>query len=605
MKKAILLLTAIYLITPAFSQPKNPKRGIAYGYHSEEDFQSISGTLSWWYNWAVTPESGVADIFESYDMDFVPMAWNGQFNETNLRNFYASHPDAKFLLGFNEPNFIDQANMTPGEAAVEWSKLESVADDYGLELVGPAVNWCGKCVSEGGVTFTNPYEYLDSFFVACKDCRVDYIAVHNYMCYSGPLIDYLEELKKYGKKIWLTEFACGDQATITLDMQKSLMIGALDYLDNDTMIYRYSWFIGRSGPNTPPFDIFESEPGLLTELGELYVNYNALHDTSIYYPVPARIEAESYSEMSGISLEGTSDFDGLANVGWIDAGDWLQYNIDVADSSNYYLYLRIAATNTTSLDVIVDESSLGNVNITSTGGWQNWKTFSIQILLNKGKARMKLYANSANFNINWLRISTRDNTSPTCSGGEDQEIIFPVDTAVLYGTGNDADGDTLQYKWIKVSGPDCNFSSQDDDTVIVTGLSPGNYTFRLRVSDGFDVASDNVVIKVIDISSAGNAISAKKLSVYPNPVTNTLNVMLPETGKTYKLRVLNATGQVVLSDELKDKGTANGEAPGTLEAEEAAETGEIVEVDLGDLTRGFYFVVLVTDNRIYTTRFVK
>ena len=599
MKKVILLLAAIYLIVPTFSQPKNPKRGICYGYHSEEDFQAISGTLSWWYNWAVTPESGVADIFESYDMDFVPMAWNGQFNETNMRNFYASHPDAKFLLGFNEPNFIEQANMTPSQAAAEWPKLESIADDYGLKLVSPAVNWCGGCVSEGGVTFTNPYQYLDSFFVECQDCRVDYIAVHNYMCYSGPLIDYLEEFKKYGKKIWLTEFACGDQATITLDMQKGLMIGALDYLDNDTMIYRYSWFIGRSSSNARHYDIFESEPGVLTELGELYVNYNALHDTSIYYPVPARIEAESYSEMSGIALESTSDFDGIANVGWIDAGDWLQYNIDVADTSNYYLYLRIASNATTSLDVIVGEESLGTVNITSTGGWQNWKTFSIQIPLNKGKAKLKLYANSSNFNINWLRISTRDNTAPTCSAGENQEIIFPVDTTVLAGTGNDADGDTLQYKWAKVSGPDCDFSSQNEDTVIVSGLNPGNYTFRLRVSDGFDVASDNVTVKVIDVSSTCSTISVRKLTVYPNPVTNKLNIMLPETGKTYKLRVLNGTGQVILSSELRTKGTADGEAPG------AVQTVEIVEVDLSALEKGFYFIVLMADNRIYTTRIVK
>jgi len=45
------------LIVPVFGQTKNPKRGISYGYHTEEDFKAISGTLSWWYNWAVTPES--------------------------------------------------------------------------------------------------------------------------------------------------------------------------------------------------------------------------------------------------------------------------------------------------------------------------------------------------------------------------------------------------------------------------------------------------------------------------------------------------------------------------------------------------------------------
>ena len=133
MKKTILLLAAVSLITPVFNQTKNPKRGISYGYHTEEDFQAISTSISWWYNWAGTPESAVADIFESYDMDFVPMAWNGYYNEASLRDFYANHPGAKFLLGFNEPNFIDQANMTPSEAAAEWPGLEAIADDYGLD----------------------------------------------------------------------------------------------------------------------------------------------------------------------------------------------------------------------------------------------------------------------------------------------------------------------------------------------------------------------------------------------------------------------------------------------------------------------------------------
>jgi hypothetical protein len=574
MKKTILIIAAFSLIIPVFSQTKNPKRGIAYGYHTEEDFQAISGTLSWWYNWAVTPESGVAGIFESYDMDFVPMAWNGSFNETSLRNFYANHPEAKFLLGFNEPNLIAQANMTPSEAAAEWPNLEAIADDYGLELVGPAVNWCGTCVSEGGVTFTNPYEYLDSFFTACQDCRVDYIAVHNYMCYSGPLIDYLEGFKKYGKKIWLTEFACWDQPTITLDMQKSFMIGALDYLDNDTMIYRYSWFTGRSDPNTPHIDIFEDEPGVLTELGELYVSYNALHDTNIYYPVPARIEAESYSAMSGIALEGTADFDGIVNVGWVDAGDWLQYNINVADSNDYYLYLRIAATATSSLDVIVNEASLGTVNITSTGGWQNWQTFRIQIPLNKGGVKLKLYANSAGFNINWLRISTRDNTSPTCSAGDDQEIIFPADSVILVGEGNDTDGDTLENNWIKVSGASCNILSKNNDTTVVTGLSPGNYTFRFSVSDGFDVASDNVTIRVIDVSSVNNALLDNKLAVYPNPCNDNINIEI-ENINNAAIEIYNVSGRLVFSKALDSKSE---------------------KIDISGFPKGIYIIKLIQES---------
>ncbi len=50
----------------SFGQHKNPKRGLAFGYHKEADFQAISGSLSWWYNWANTPDSGVAGVFGNY-----------------------------------------------------------------------------------------------------------------------------------------------------------------------------------------------------------------------------------------------------------------------------------------------------------------------------------------------------------------------------------------------------------------------------------------------------------------------------------------------------------------------------------------------------------
>jgi hypothetical protein len=33
----------------------------------------------------------------------------------------------------------------------------------------------------------------------------------------------------------------------------------------------------------------------------------------------------------------------MANVGYIDAGDWLKYHVNAVETSDYYLYLRVAA----------------------------------------------------------------------------------------------------------------------------------------------------------------------------------------------------------------------------------------------------------------------
>jgi hypothetical protein len=425
MKRVVILIIAFFSLELAvFTQTKSSKKGIAFGYHSEADMAADSKGMSWWYNWAVVPDNGVKDVFENYDMDFVPMAWNGGFNETALRAFYASHPNSKYLLGFNEPNFTSQANLTPSEAAALWPKLEAIAKDYNLKIVGPAVNYCDKCISVNGVQITDPVQYLDSFFVACPGCQVDYIAVHNYMCYSGALRSYIDRFKKYGRKIWLTEFACWDQANISPDMQKSYILGALDYLENDTMIFRYSWFTGSRSYTYPYISLFDPLSGKLSDLGNLYINYNPVHDTSVYTNVPARIEAEAYNAMYGVSIEGVKDVDGEADVRWIDAGDWLQYNINVPESKEYKFLFRISSNALTSLDVREDGSVLKTLPIPSSGGWQNWTTLEMPVTLSQGKHQLRIYTNTGKFNLNWIKISDIANSIPEVNRGINR-FLYP------------------------------------------------------------------------------------------------------------------------------------------------------------------------------------
>jgi hypothetical protein len=260
-------------------------------------------------------------------------------------------------------------------------------------------------VSEDGTTYTNPYDYLDDFFEACPDCQVDYIAVHNYMCYAEPIIDYLEKFKKYGKKIWLTEFACWDQPAISLSMQKNMMLDILEYMDNDSMIYKYAWFIGRSGKDTPHIDIFESQAGKLTELGQIYLYADLMHDTAVYKTIPARIEAESYSSMKGIQLELTSDIDGIANVGWFDAGDYLEYNIHAEKAGDYYMYLRLAANDNTGIEILLDGDTIKFMELPATGGWQSWKTHRVELPLVAGRSKIRISSSTGGVNINWININ--------------------------------------------------------------------------------------------------------------------------------------------------------------------------------------------------------
>lgn len=228
------------------------KRGLA---SNDTPGPAFEGGVAWWYNWAIQG-AGVPPGIE-----FVPMIWDE-------RTAGDGPPaGASFLLGFNEPNFHAQADLTPQEAAALWPDLEASAP--GIPLVSPAMNFCGP---EDQCNGTNPYQYLRDFFAACTDCRVDYVAVHWYNCDLPSLRDYLEPgdnlegFEQFGRPIWLTEFSCNPSASVA--DQEAFMREAVPYLEGNPNVFRYSWFSAGPIPNAELVD----DDGTPTALGQVYLD---------------------------------------------------------------------------------------------------------------------------------------------------------------------------------------------------------------------------------------------------------------------------------------------------------------------------------------------
>jgi len=401
MKKLGTLVSLIILVSiSGYAQRKSEKRGLGYGYHSQKDLEALAPGVSWWYNWFYQPDAGVRDTYQQSGVAYVPMAWNGDFNKTETINFLEANPEVEYLLGFNEPNFKDQANMTPSQAAAKWPELEELASRFDLKLIGPAVNYCGNCVSENGITYSDPIVYLDDFFAACQDCQVDYVAIHWYGC--GGFDWYLDLFKKYNRPIWVTEIACWDQDDISEDQQKSYLINVVDQMENDPDVFRYAWFVGRG--DGPHIALLAGD-GELTELGQLYVNM-PVHDPADFVTLPSRIEAEYYQTMSGIQLELTQDETGLMNVGYLDAGDSLSYQVEVPADRWYTFDLRVAGTANGRVDLMMDGDFIKTIVIPSTGAWQRWQTLEDSLELPSGHHRLTLRVVSGGFNLNWLDILT-------------------------------------------------------------------------------------------------------------------------------------------------------------------------------------------------------
>lgn len=252
------------------------KRGIAYNLNSAADFKVLAGPVGWYYNWADQPDVAVRNAPSiAAGMVHVPMLWNGNFKEVEIIQKLKARPEVKHLLVLNEPNLVDQARMTPTEAATLWPRYEAVAAATGVQIVGPAMTW-GTMAG-----FEDPVKWLDAFYAAYRsanggrDPRIDALAFH---WYDYGLDEQLNRLLKYGKPFWVTEMANwhrgdGSAEINTPAKQKAQMAAMVAVCESRADVVHYAWFTGRMGANDgdPHFTGLLAGNGVLTEVGQHYV----------------------------------------------------------------------------------------------------------------------------------------------------------------------------------------------------------------------------------------------------------------------------------------------------------------------------------------------
>ncbi len=328
---------------------KSPKRGV-----SENEFQfkaqyaAIKPGVSWFYSWGPSVGRYLAN---EEGMEFVPMCWNGAYDAAEIRSYVTAHPEVRYLLGFNEPNFSNQANMTPAEAAAKWPGVQALAAELGLELVAPALNYSPN------PPYQDPVKWMDEFVALVGPDAFDYTAVHSY---GG--VEVMKTLAetfhdKYGKPVWVTEFCYWPEegnpnSTVRPEAQISVMMQSVEWLEKTPWIYRYAWFkaIGNSSADKGPnFGLLISghgeDPRELSEQGLVYENlwnFDTEHWNATGEWVPAANYISQYGCLLG-SKGGTCEGNSLPiEVTRFNGGSWLDYQFEVASAGDYVLTLRVS-----------------------------------------------------------------------------------------------------------------------------------------------------------------------------------------------------------------------------------------------------------------------
>lgn len=484
MTRSAWLIAGIVLMffsRSALAQQRSAKRGIGWDEQnlslSTSVVEKMAPGIRWVYNWGVAPRNTEAGLGPDEAMDFLPMCWNGGFDETALRTYLSSHPGVPVLLGFNEPNFRTQANMTPQQAAEAWPRLESIADDYGMELAAPALNFTGEVV--GGRAWS-PYEWLNEFFRLYPTARVDYLTLHCYMnWYSSTLWFATEYFYKdlydaaktdvYGRyphlvayldayravnghfpRMYLTEFCAWegnkDGFILTAESQIDQMTQKVQKLEQNDLVAGYAWFMGNAagGASSYPYmSLFlrNAADSPLSALGQVYVHMSSFDVTRRYAVgevIPAKDYVDASTDNQQVRLRPTTDPGGASplQVVW-GASSWMGYQVNIPSAGDYLLTFRMNASADASFRLYRNTMSSANrlLNTTvlpSTGG--EWGDVSMQVTLPAGQYTLLFYNMSTTpVLLSTVQLQTTSGIRSLRSGlgGADDDSYYTLDGAVV------------------------------------------------------------------------------------------------------------------------------------------------------------------------------
>jgi hypothetical protein len=228
---------------------------------SRKDANSVQKILSvnptWYYNWNFASTDNMPS-----SLPFVPMVW-GESTATNdyIMNLLgiSAGGTSQPLLGFNEPDRVDQSNLTVSRALALWPNLVKT----GCRLGSPAT--AANPIKSGG--------WFDQFMIAKP--KVDFITLH---WYAAPnvtsLLNIVDTLHvRYNLPVWITEFAVADWKTpnrYTTEQVANFMKAIIPELEKRPHVERYCWKTRTvSDPNMGSSSLFFDD-GSLTDLGKLY-----------------------------------------------------------------------------------------------------------------------------------------------------------------------------------------------------------------------------------------------------------------------------------------------------------------------------------------------
>lgn len=331
-------------------------------------------------------------------------------------------------------------------------------------------------------------------------------------------------------------------------------------------------------------------------------------------PVPGTVQAENFTDMFGIQTETTTDAGGGQNIGYTDAGDWLDYKVNVQTAGTYNVEFRVASqTSGGSIELRKDGAVLGNVTVPVTGAWQTWATVSDSVVLAAGEQILRVQVTAPGFNLNWIKFSAGTTNPPNPPAGVPvgQVITLRATSNGFYVSGENGTTAmtctrTAPQTWEQFSVLDAGngkvnlrsmgkFVSSENGAQAMRcnrataasyeafdWITNADGTISLRGNNGMYVSSENGEQAMtcnrptidgwekFNFTIVGPVTSAAKLAVsapveeeqtteavvYPNPFGTQLNYTLPAKITSHTVAIYDLSGKQLLRSVIRSKQSA-------------------------------------------------
>lgn len=286
-------------------------------------------------------------------------------------------------------------------------------------LLNAAVGgWYTGCTSSSCVTASFPQQYL-----------IDYVRVYEDIVNAAPTVAITAPAPAStlpAGDITITATAGDTDGTVaTVEFYNgAAFLGA-----DATAPYSFTW----TGVGNGCYDItaraIDDLGGVATDTVDVTVGTGCGQAPFTGYPfgLPLRFQAEDYDSggagvayqdsdpgntggqyrlSEGVDIEVCSDTGGGYDVGWINAGEWIEYTVDVPTTGTYTIDTRVASLQGGGRFHLtfagIDRT--GDIVVPNTTGWQTWTTVSATASLQAGTQVMRFTPTVSGFNVNWFDI---------------------------------------------------------------------------------------------------------------------------------------------------------------------------------------------------------